>query len=303
MPESLPSSAILYEDPHLIAVNKFAPLLTQAPPGIPSLESMVKAYIKEKHAKPAGVYLGIPHRLDRPVSGVVVFARNTKAAQRVHSQFQERRARKVYWALVEGDVQGDAGVWDDWLRKIAEESRTVAAVEGEAGAKRATLEWRVLRRFSGEPGGCFQPSPLEGEGGAQHRVRGSVVSEETPHPVPKRDDPLPQGERVQASATLIELRPATGRMHQLRVQAALRGHPVRGDEIYGSTIPFGLPGELPRDRVIALHARQLTIEHPFTKSELVIVAELPSYWPISAPPDAVGGLSSLPPLTPSDPNP
>jgi 23S rRNA pseudouridine1911/1915/1917 synthase len=83
------------------------------------------------------------------------------------------------------------------------------------------------------------------------------------------------------NATLIELRPATGRMHQLRVQAALRGHPVLGDSIYGSTTPFGPAAELPRDRVIALHARQLTIEHPFTKAELVFVAELPDYWNFS----------------------
>src|SRR5579885_1391092 len=95
------SPSVLFEDPHLIAVNKPAPLLTQAPPGVPSLEALVKAYVKAKYAKPAGVYLGIPHRLDRPVSGVVVFARNTKAAQRVHAQFAGHRVRKVYWAAVE----------------------------------------------------------------------------------------------------------------------------------------------------------------------------------------------------------
>src|SRR5581483_339406 len=76
-----PTIRVLFEDHHLLVVNKPAPLLTQAPPGIPSLEAMAKAYIKAKYAKPAGVYLGIPHRLDRPVSGVVCFARNTKAAQ------------------------------------------------------------------------------------------------------------------------------------------------------------------------------------------------------------------------------
>src|SRR5580704_15618850 len=101
------SLSILFEDYHLLAANKPAPLLTQPPVGIPSLEALVKAYIKEKHAKPAGVYLGIPHRLDRPVSGVVVFARNTKAAQRVHAQFQQHTVRKTYWAAVEGEVMPD----------------------------------------------------------------------------------------------------------------------------------------------------------------------------------------------------
>src|SRR3954447_25786890 len=93
---------VLYEDPHLLAVHKLAPLMTQAPAGVPSLEAMAKAYIKEKYAKPAGVYLGIPHRLDRPVSGAVVFCRNTKAAQRVAEQFQTHAVTKVYWARVEG---------------------------------------------------------------------------------------------------------------------------------------------------------------------------------------------------------
>jgi 23S rRNA pseudouridine1911/1915/1917 synthase len=225
---SLPTIHCLFEDHHLLIVNKPAPLLTQAPPGIPSLEAAAKAYIKAKYAKPAGVYLGVPHRLDRPVSGVICFARNTKAAQRVHAQFAEHHVRKVYWALVEGTVALEAGVWDDWIRKVPEESRVEHAVEGEPGAKLATLEYRVLRT-------------------------------------------LPD-------CTLVELTPLTGRMHQLRVQAAWRGHPVLGDAQYGSSHAFGPPAEQPRDRVIALHARRLTLTHPFTKQELIIEAPVPDYW-------------------------
>src|SRR5437879_12014868 len=101
MPDKL---AVLYEDNHCLAVAKPAPLLTQAPPGVPSLEALVKAYLKERYHKPGNVYLGIPHRLDRPVSGVIVFARNTKAAQRLAEQFRQRQVRKIYWALVEGAV-------------------------------------------------------------------------------------------------------------------------------------------------------------------------------------------------------
>src|SRR3954452_14986935 len=96
---------VLYEDNHCLAVAKPAPLLTQGvPPGIPTLEAMAKAYLKEKYHKAGKVYLGIPHRLDRPVSGVVVFARNTKAAQRLAEQFQNHTAEKVYWAAVQGAV-------------------------------------------------------------------------------------------------------------------------------------------------------------------------------------------------------
>jgi 23S rRNA pseudouridine1911/1915/1917 synthase len=226
---SLSTITLLFEDHHLLVVNKPAPLLTQAPAGLPSLEALAKAYVKAKYNKPAGVYLGIPHRLDRPVSGVVCFARNTKAAQRIHQQFQEHRVRKVYWALVEGEVKPDADTWEDWVRKRPEESRVERAAEGEPGAKLALLGYRVLAR---------------------------------------QDD-----------STLLEFSPLTGRMHQLRVQAAWRGHPVLGDAAYGGTRPFGPPAELPRDRVIALHARSLTLTHPFTREELTWVAPLPDYWP------------------------
>src|SRR5919112_1118297 len=131
---------ILYEDNHCLAVAKPAPLLTQGLSGVPNLEAEVKAYIKERYGKPGNVYLGVPHRLDRPVSGVVLFCRNTKAAQRVHAQFQAHTVRKVYWAAVAGTVSPDAGVWEDWVRKLPEEARTVRAAEGEPGAKLAMLE-------------------------------------------------------------------------------------------------------------------------------------------------------------------
>src|SRR3954471_3950159 len=130
------SLVILYEDNHCLAVAKPAPLLTQGvPPGIPTLEAMVKAYLKERYHKPGNVYLGIPHRLDRPVSGVVLFARNTKAARRLAEQFQERRVRKVYWAIVEGDVQPAEGTWEDWLLKLPEEARTERVTAETPGAR------------------------------------------------------------------------------------------------------------------------------------------------------------------------
>src|SRR5437762_6165627 len=125
------SPVILFEDNHCLAVAKPAPLLTQGvPAGLPTLEAWVKDYLKAKYHKPGNVYLGIPHRLDRPVSGVVVFARNTKAARRLAEQFQQHQVTKVYWAVVEGDVGPAEGVWDDWLRKLAAEARTERAEAG-----------------------------------------------------------------------------------------------------------------------------------------------------------------------------
>src|SRR5215472_11038143 len=93
---------ILFEDNHCLAVAKPAGLLTQGvPPGIATLEVQVKDYLRLRHGKTGNVYLGIPHRLDRPVSGVVLFARNSKAAARLAEQFRERQVRKIYLALVE----------------------------------------------------------------------------------------------------------------------------------------------------------------------------------------------------------
>jgi 23S rRNA pseudouridine1911/1915/1917 synthase len=226
-PAALP--VILFEDNHCLAVAKPAPLLTQGvPPGIPTLEAQVKAYLKERYHKPGNVYLGIPHRLDRPVSGVVLFARNTKAARRLAEQFRERQVRKVYWAVVEGLIQPAQGTWEDWVVKVAEEARTERAAPDTPAARHAVLDYRTLR--------------------------------------------------TGPDWTLLELEPRTGRMHQIRVQAAWRGWPVLGDVLYGSRRPFGPPAELPRARVIALHARSLTFLHPIRYEPITVTAPLPETW-------------------------
>jgi 23S rRNA pseudouridine1911/1915/1917 synthase len=218
---------ILYEDHHLIAVNKPAGLATQAPEGIPSLEASVKAWIKEKYNKPAGVYLGIPHRLDRPVSGVILFARNSKAAARVAEQFSQHIVTKVYWGWVEGVVAVDVGEWRDYLRKIPNTAKAEVVDAAADQAREAITPFTVVNRL---------------------------------------DD-----------CTLVEFVPKTGRMHQLRIQAASRGHPILGDPLYGSTRPFGSSTEQSVP-MIALHARSLTLVHPFSKEPLRIEAPLPEEW-------------------------
>jgi 23S rRNA pseudouridine1911/1915/1917 synthase len=219
---------ILYEDNHCLAVAKPAPLLTQAPSGVPSLEALVKDYLRDKYGKKGRVYLGIPHRLDRPVSGVVLFARQTTSAQRLAEQFAKRQVTKVYWGAVEGDFRPAEGRWDDWLHKIKAEARTERVAEGTPGARHAALRYRVMQPCAG--------------------------------------------------GTLVEFIPETGRMHQIRVQAALRGWPIRGDVLYGATLAFGPPAELPRDRLVALHARSLTFLHPIRYEPMTVVAPLPETW-------------------------
>src|SRR5438552_3592353 len=95
---------ILYEQGPCLVVHKPAGLLTQAPPGIDSLERRLKSFFKQRDALPGNVYLGMPHRLDRPVSGAVVVARHVRACRRLSDQFSGRLVGKRYWACIEGTV-------------------------------------------------------------------------------------------------------------------------------------------------------------------------------------------------------
>src|SRR5262249_40988558 len=99
----------LYDDGPCLVVNKPAGVLTQAPAGIDSMEMRVKAFYRAREGKEGNIYLGLPHRLDRPVTGAIVFARHVRAASRLAPQFENRTVTKVYWALVQGDVDGDEG--------------------------------------------------------------------------------------------------------------------------------------------------------------------------------------------------
>src|SRR5215213_288740 len=115
---TIPPLEILYEDNHCLAVDKPAGAVSTHFQGKEeTVDRAVKAYLKEKYKKPGNVFLGVVHRLDRPVSGVLLFARTSKAAARLSEQFREGSVEKVYWAVVEGEVQRSAGTLEDWLRK------------------------------------------------------------------------------------------------------------------------------------------------------------------------------------------
>lgn len=105
---------VLYEDAHILVVNKPAMLSTQAPPiAGPTLETAVRAHLRQEPA--AAVYVGTVHRLDRPVSGVILWAKNPKSARRLAQQFARKRVEKRYWAIVEGQPARAEGIWEDWL--------------------------------------------------------------------------------------------------------------------------------------------------------------------------------------------
>jgi 23S rRNA pseudouridine1911/1915/1917 synthase len=212
---------ILYEDNHCLAVFKPAGSLSTHYQGREeTLDRLVKAYLKERYQKPGNVFLGVVHRLDRLVSGVLLFARTSKAAARLAQQFREGTVEKIYWAVVEGEVATSAGTLEDWLLKDRSVGRVEVVEPRTRGARQALLH--------------FQRRGLHG------------------------------------GLTWLELRPQTGRTHQLRVQLAHHGHPIYGDAKYGSIHTF--------DRAIGLHARALTFLHPVRYEPITLTAELPRAW-------------------------
>ncbi|MBP9153060.1 MAG: RluA family pseudouridine synthase [Flavobacteriales bacterium] len=140
------SIEILFEDNHIIAVNKPSGLLVQGDKtGDETLADLVKAYIKKTKDKPGDVYLGIVHRLDRPVSGVVLFAKTSKALVRLNKMFAERETKKIYWAVVTKRPQEETGKLVHWLRKDEEKNRSKAFNNEMKHTKFAELDYKMLR--------------------------------------------------------------------------------------------------------------------------------------------------------------
>lgn len=203
---------ILLHDGPCIVINKPGGLLTQAPPGIDSAEVRVRAYLRERERITHPFYLGIPHRLDRPVSGAMVFARHARAARRLSGQFERREVKKLYWALLAGAIEPAEGTWVDYLLKQPDRALVRIAAADTPGAQQARLRYRVVQTV--------------------------------------------------ATISWLEIWLETGRMHQIRVQAAARGHAVLGDTQYGSSRSFGPSATDDRQRWIALMSRRLVFRHP-----------------------------------------
>ena len=209
---------IVCEDGPVLAVNKPAGLLTQGPPAASdTLELRVKSYLKQKYQKPGNVYLGVPHRLDRWVSGVVVFARNSKAARRLAEQFHQRQVKKVYWALAQGNVNPLAGRWNDWIEKIPDQAKGRIVNEPRPGesstkSKSATLIYNVLKRDD-----AWSLLEIELLTGRFHQIRLQASS---------RNHPLWNDLLYQSDATGLEEGPIGLHARQLTIL-----HPVRYDPL------------------------------------------------------------------------
>ncbi len=159
---------ILHDEGPCLVVNKPAGLLTQAPRGIDSLEVRVKEFYRQREGIEAGanVYLGLPHRIDRPVTGAIVLARHVRAARKLSSQFENRTVSKVYWAFVEGQVTPDEGTWTDYLHKRHGLAQAKVVQADHPAAKQAVLHYRVL--WHG-PQGSWMEVCLET--GRTHQIR------------------------------------------------------------------------------------------------------------------------------------
>lgn len=244
-PDAADAIRVLREGSGVVAVWKPAGWPTQAPPGISSAETWLRDRLSS--AETAG-YLGVPHRLDRAVSGVVLFAATPRAARKLSRQFERRQVRKGYLAIVTDTAgvpgrlpaPGDTIVWTDCIEKIPDRPQARIVTADTVGGREAVTEVRVVAALPNEQ-------------------------------------------------FLLALAPLTGRMHQLRLQAASRGLPIVGDELYGAAILdwCGTPAADsfaadPRARPIALHAWSIRYGDPDTRDEITIEAPLPTYWPNAA---------------------
>ena len=230
---------VLYEDNHIIAVNKTCNEIVQGDKtGDTPLSEIVKAYIKEKYNKPGEVFLGVTHRLDRPTSGVVLFARTSKALTRLNEMFKEKSKvesrkskeelstvncqlsiKKTYWAIVQGAPKLPEARLENWLVRNEAQNKSYIVKPGAKEAKQAILSYKTLAK----------------------------------------------GENY----TLLEVNLETGRHHQIRCQLAAIGCPIKGDLKYGAK-------RSNPDGGICLHARQIEFIHPVSKQDICITAPVPN---------------------------
>ena len=137
---------VIYEDNHIIVVEKMVNIPSQGDKtGDVDMLSIIKDYLKEKYQKPGNVYLGLIHRLDRPVGGVMVFAKTSKAAARLSEQVREKAFQKEYLVVVNGKMESQKGEWRDWLFKNESANMSKVVPEGTKNAKQASLEYEVLK--------------------------------------------------------------------------------------------------------------------------------------------------------------
>jgi 23S rRNA pseudouridine1911/1915/1917 synthase len=213
------SSRILFEDNHLIIINKLPSEIVQGDKtGDQPLSESLKEYIKKKYEKPGEVFLGVVHRIDRPVSGVVVFARTGKALSRMTDLIRKREMKKTYWAIVKNRPTEDEATLTHFLTRNEAKNKSFVSKNEVSGAKEAILSYKLKAQSN--------------------------------------------------DYFLLEVDLETGRHHQIRVQLAAIGCPIKGD------LKYGFARSNP-DASISLHARSVEFIHPVKKETVYIVADPP----------------------------
>ncbi len=235
---------VLYEDNHIIAVMKPAGLLTQGDrSGEPSLMDEVKKYLKEKYNKPGQVFLGLVHRLDKPVQGIVLFGKTSKGASRLSEQFRNHTIQKTYHAVVAGKLDKQKGEIKEKVNKISffaegftnkSDEELLAEIKKATKTRTAELSWEVV-----------PTSP---------RLRG-----------------------VGSEYTLLRIKPKTGRFHQIRIQMANMGHPIVGDVKYLPAGRQAVPGWKDRSS-IALAATAISFKSATGEKTINLEIPLPEEW-------------------------
>ncbi|TDU39876.1 23S rRNA pseudouridine1911/1915/1917 synthase [Gelidibacter sediminis] len=163
---------VLYEDNHIIIVNKRAGDIVQGDKtGDKPLSEVVKSYIKEKYNKPGNVYLGLAHRLDRPTTGVIVFSKTSKALPRLNKLFAEKDAQKTYWALVKQMPPKTEDTLIHWLKKNPKNNKSSAYIKEIANGKKAILHYKVLKNLDN-----YYLVEVALETGRHHQIRSQLAS-------------------------------------------------------------------------------------------------------------------------------
>ena len=139
---------VLYEDNHIIVVNKRAGDIIQGDKtGDKPLSDVIKDYIKITYSKPGNVYLGVVHRLDRPTTGLVMFAKTSKALSRLNALFVSKNVTKTYWAIVKNKPEKDTGTLINWLKKNPKNNKSYAHGKEVIGSKKAILHYKVIKKL------------------------------------------------------------------------------------------------------------------------------------------------------------
>ena len=163
---------VLYEDNHIIVINKAAGEIVQGDKtSDKSLCDTMKAYIKEKYAKPGNVFIGLPHRLDRPVSGIVVFAKTSKALERLNRMFSEGSVKKIYWALTKGIPNPAEAELESWILRNEKMNKSFSYPKEVKGSKRAILHYRLAAASQN-----YNLIEVELKTGRHHQIRCQLSS-------------------------------------------------------------------------------------------------------------------------------